>query len=480
MFLITFLFGAVMSFKVIHTGDLHIGQKLKKNSRHKEHERLLSWLHETILQEKADLLLIAGDVFDCSTPAPKSQHLFNRFLASLEDIPTLSSVIVTAGNHDSAQRLEAMKPVLARIGIHIVGAHENRSQKWDDWLVPVLDEEGKPMAVVAAVPFVHEFRLGLKKGSGNKDQYSDCIKEAFSDLYKHFADLAERKYPGVPLIGMGHLTAMSEEELIGPAPQNVHMALEKGMDGRIFDPRYSYIALGHIHKNYKIRGPANAYYCGSPIPCSIDEAEDSTNRGVWCLEWTQAQQRPEPRLIKAPSFRHLVRFQGPITALEKELLGHSWGDEQEASFVWLKVETNTPRYDLHDCFSDILKALDKKKRPIIVSIDNVIPDQKGGVDRVSADIQTTPQEVFKLLLKEKGLNPDNAALQNLFSYVLSQLGFQENLISEQNPPEQNPPEQNRPQQMTQEQMAQEQPNQEQPNQEQIERNQITEKAKSEA
>ncbi|MEC7983662.1 MAG: exonuclease subunit SbcD [Myxococcota bacterium] len=411
-----------MSLRVIHTGDLHIGQKLKKNSRHEEHSLLLSWLPSVIDAEKAQVLLIAGDVFDCSTPAPKSQHLFNRFLASLESIPSLLSVIITAGNHDSAQRLEAMKPVLARIGIHIVGAHENRSAKWDDWLIPIRDHNQDVRAVVAAVPFVHEFRLGLKKGVGNKEQYSDRIKASFSSLYTHFARRAAEQYPEAPLIGMGHLTAISEEELVGPAPQNVHMALEKGMDGRIFDPRYCYVALGHIHKNYRIRGDANAYYCGSPLPCSIDEAEDRTRRGVWCLDVSDVHTRPTPRLIKAPIFRHLLRLRGSVEEVQAALLEHTWEDAQEPSFIWIKAETNVPRYDLYDVFGATLRAMDAEKRQYIVSVDNVIPELIGKKEAIPVDIRTTPAEVFALLLKEKGLDPKQPNLQNLFAYVLSQLG----------------------------------------------------------
>ena len=60
--------------------------------------------------------------------------------------------------------------------------------------------------------------------------------------------MAQEKYPGVPHIAMGHLTAMNEAEVVGSAPQNVHVAVENGMDGDIFGTTYDYVALGHIHK----------------------------------------------------------------------------------------------------------------------------------------------------------------------------------------------------------------------------------------
>ena len=114
-----------MSIKFIHTGDLHIGQRLKKNTRAQEHKNMLSWIHNQIEETQAELLLISGDVFDTSSPNPDSMRIFNSFLADLESLSSLQTVIITAGNHDSARRLDSLKPVLKRLGIHIVGAFQN-------------------------------------------------------------------------------------------------------------------------------------------------------------------------------------------------------------------------------------------------------------------------------------------------------------------------------------------------------------------
>ena len=401
-----------MSIRLIHTGDLHIGQRLKKQSRYDEHEKMLLWIHEQVREKQAQLLVIAGDIFDGSSPSPSSMRLFNSFLADLEKIPSLCSVIITAGNHDSAQRLDSFKPVLQRLGIFIVGAYQNRSDDWDSWLIPVYDESKKLLASVAAVPFIHEFRLGLKKN--DKTLYAEQIKEAFRDVYGHFAKRSKELYPGAPLIGMGHLTAMSEEEVVGIAPQNVHIALEKGMDGEIFGVDYDYVALGHIHKNYKVRGPANAYYCGSPVPCSIDEAEDSSQRGVWFVDLSQS---PVPQLCPAPCFRSFFRIQGTVDELEEKIIALRWPEEQETPFLWLRVETETVRYDLHELFGSLL-ANHPECPPVIMDIDNVLCDAENqGLHHV--DVKTTPQEIFDLLLETKNI-PKTSRMQELFSELLAQ------------------------------------------------------------
>ena len=79
-------------------------------------KNMLSWIHEQIEANQAELLLISGDVFDTSSPNPDSMHVFNLFLADLESLSSLQTVIITAGNHDSARRLDSLKTRAKTIG----------------------------------------------------------------------------------------------------------------------------------------------------------------------------------------------------------------------------------------------------------------------------------------------------------------------------------------------------------------------------
>ena len=403
-----------MSIKFIHTGDLHIGQRLKKNTRAQEHKNMLSWIHNQIEETQAELLLISGDVFDTSSPNPDSMRIFNSFLADLESLSSLQTVIITAGNHDSARRLDSLKPVLKRLGIHIVGAFQNDNPQWDDWLIPVYNPSGDVQAAVAAIPFVHEYRLGITRGT--RATYAQEIKNGFKSLYARFARMAQEKYPGVPHIAMGHLTAMNEAEVVGSAPQNVHVAVENGMDGDIFGTSYDYVALGHIHKNYRVRGMANAYYCGSPLPCSIAEAEDSMNRGVWFLDLDQSK---KPRLLEIPVQRQFLRWRGTLEEITKKVATYSWSEDQEPPFVWLCVETDHPRYDLWEVCTEIIMSRDVGQRLILIDVDNVVEGLEPKKDYV-VDVTTTPHEIFEELLAHKGITI-TPQLRGLFDLVLTQV-----------------------------------------------------------
>ena len=403
-----------MSIKFIHTGDLHIGQRLKKNSRAHEHTNMLGWLHQQIEETQTELLLISGDVFDTSSPSPDSMFIFNSFLASLESLSSLHTVIITAGNHDSAKRLDSLKPVLKRLGIHIVGAFQNSNPQWDDWLIPVYHPSGELRAAVAAIPFVHEYRLGITKGT--RATYAQEIKDSFKELYARFARMAEEKYPNVPHIAMGHLTAMNEAEVIGNAPQNVHVAVENGMDGDIFGSTYDYVALGHIHKNYRVRGAANAYYCGSPLPCSIAEAEDSMSRGVWLVNLKESQ---VPTLLEMPVLRQFIRWRGTLEQITEKIAHLEWPADQEPPFVWICIETGHPRYDLWEICADLVMARTPAERLILIDVDNIID----GIDpktEYTVDVSTTPHEIFEELLAHKGITM-TPQIRGLFDLVLSQV-----------------------------------------------------------
>ncbi|HEY2582745.1 MAG TPA: exonuclease subunit SbcD, partial [Mucilaginibacter sp.] len=107
--------------KILHTADWHIGQLFHEYDRTYEHQKFLEWLVQIIKDQQIDVLLISGDIFDLSNPAAGSVKMFYTFLnRSVKANPQIQ-IIVTAGNHDSATRLESPKPLLESSNIHIVG-----------------------------------------------------------------------------------------------------------------------------------------------------------------------------------------------------------------------------------------------------------------------------------------------------------------------------------------------------------------------
>src|SRR3546814_2798948 len=106
---------------ILHTADWHLGQVCQEYDRAYEHQKCIDWLVRMVEQEAVDVLLISGVVFDLSNPSAATIRQFYTFLNKASKACPDIQIVVTAGNHDSASRLEAPKPLLESSRIHIIG-----------------------------------------------------------------------------------------------------------------------------------------------------------------------------------------------------------------------------------------------------------------------------------------------------------------------------------------------------------------------
>ena len=152
-----------MSMKIIATSDWHLGNLFHGNDRLPEHKHFLKWLLEQIAEQKPDALLIAGDIFDNGNPSAAAQTVYYEFLADATQLCPNMQVIITAGNHDSASRLEAPRPLLTRYHVEIRGNVRKIWQQgesedddktgghwiysFDDLIIPVTNEEGEEVII---------------------------------------------------------------------------------------------------------------------------------------------------------------------------------------------------------------------------------------------------------------------------------------------------------------------------------------------
>ena len=148
--------------KILHTADWHIGQLFHEYDRTYEHQQFLNWLDGTLVSEQIDVLLISGDVFDLSNPSAASVKMFYSFLNKAVNANPDLQIIITAGNHDSAARLESPKPLLESSNIHIIGLvekTEDGSIDYDKLIISLKDKHGTTQAWCLAVPFFTHGRL---------------------------------------------------------------------------------------------------------------------------------------------------------------------------------------------------------------------------------------------------------------------------------------------------------------------------------
>ena len=193
--------------RLLHTSDWHLGARSGSVSRVEDHERFLAWLLDRLAAREIDALVVAGDVFDHPQPSAEAQRQYYRFLGAAARTG-VRDIVVVGGNHDSASRLDAPAEVLASLDVHVVGGLPSPAS---GCLVPLRTRGSEAVAAVCvAVPYVHEYRLGVRTTDPDGNAVRAAFRDAFSALYTSLVDEAARRWPGVPVVATGHLTVGRE------------------------------------------------------------------------------------------------------------------------------------------------------------------------------------------------------------------------------------------------------------------------------
>lgn len=254
--------------RLLHTSDWHLGQTLHDFDRAYEHQCFLDWLLNTLEAERIDALLIAGDIFDHSNPSAESQRQFYRFLSSAKRrLPDLD-VIIIAGNHDSAGRLEAPIPLLESFDIKVVGTiarNADHAIQLDRLIAPLKNRAGEIAVWCLAVPFLRPGDVPRAETDG--DPYLEGVKLLYRQVLDHALNLREN---GQAIIALGHCH-MSGGETSDESERRLVIGGSEALPVDIFDPVIAYAALGHLHRAQKVGGQERVRYCGSPLPMSFTE-----------------------------------------------------------------------------------------------------------------------------------------------------------------------------------------------------------------
>ncbi len=266
-----------MSMKILATSDWHLGNLFHGNDRLPEHKHFLKWLLEQIAGQKPDALLIAGDIFDNGNPSAAAQTVYYEFLADATQLCPNMQVIITAGNHDSASRLEAPRPLLTRYHVEIRGNVRKIWQQgesedddktgghwiysFDDLIIPVTNEEGEEV-IILAVPFL---RSDVVQNASYSQGVNDFLRELTAE--------ARKKHPGRKCIMMAHMYAKGSDIAKKDASEKIIIGGQEEVDLEEWNDHPDYMTCGHIHKRQHIWNTDWARYTGSILPMSFAEKD---------------------------------------------------------------------------------------------------------------------------------------------------------------------------------------------------------------
>lgn len=301
--------------RILHTADWHLGQTFFGYDRSEEHELFLNWLAEEMKQKEIDALIIAGDVFDVSNPSAASQSIYYRFICRVTAENPQLQIVIVAGNHDSAARLEAPLPLLQAMRTEVRGVVrklEGGEIDYDHLTVELKNRNGEVELLCMAVPFLRQGDYPAVQTEGNP--YTEGVRELYTQLLKR---LWKRRKANQAIVAIGHLQATGSEIAEKDYSERTVIGGLECVSPDTFSEQIAYTALGHIHKSQRVSGREYIRYAGSPIPMSF--AEKHYHHGVVMVTFDEGSV-VEMQRLECPKLVPLVSVPDREPALPEVVL----------------------------------------------------------------------------------------------------------------------------------------------------------------
>lgn len=238
--------------RLLHLADLHLGKKVNEFSMLKDQEYILEQVVTLACTQKADGVLIAGDIFDKTVPSVEAVSLLDDFLTKLaaHHIP----VYMISGNHDSAGRLSFAAQLIEKSRIYVAGEYLGEVKK-----VCVEDADG-PVDIYL-LPFLKpaQVRAVWKEEAQGIETFQGAVSFV---LQKITLEESHRNILVAHQFVAGAAVCDSEERSVGGVDQ---------IDVSCFDG-FDYVALGHLHGPQQA-GRETVRYAGTLLKYSFSEIQ---------------------------------------------------------------------------------------------------------------------------------------------------------------------------------------------------------------
>lgn len=297
--------------RFLHIADLHLGKQMNDLLLLEDQEAILDQVIHIALEEKVDAVLIAGDVYQRTSPQAEAMALFDRFVSRL--VEGGRKVFVISGNHDSSLRISYFSSLVKNAGVYVTEAFSGNLQH-----VTLQDADGE--LTVWMMPFLrpaHVKRtLPEEKISSYQDAVAAVLRHADIDFSKRNLLLCHQFISGCA-------TCDSEDLSVGTLDH---------IDGAVFDG-FDYVALGHIHGPQKVLRDTMRY-AGSPLKYSFSEAAHKKSVTI-----VDMYEKGETRVRTVPLYpTHDVRL---IEGKLADIMALPYSED----YVWITIHDELPPPD---------------------------------------------------------------------------------------------------------------------------------------
>lgn len=352
--------------RFFHLSDLHIGKQLHHYNLKEDQEHILREVVQYARELKPDAIVIAGDIYDKSVPSAEAVEVFDAFLTELAELNI--PLLLIAGNHDSAQRLDYAKAILGRQHIFIAGKAPETADEYirkvtlvdaygeiDFWLLPFL-KPGYVRGVFTAThmsetPDGHFFVPNLPEGSQAPPEEEQRPPESYQEAVERLLEREHIDWTRRNVLVSHQFYTGADGEMLTCDSENVQVGGLDRIDSRGVG-KFDYVALGHLH-GAQCAGQEHVRYCGTLLKYSVSESEQEK-----ALHVINIKAKSEPvEVIKYPlhPLRDVRKVRGRLGDILENAKAETLEDYISITLTD-EVEPYKPKEQLERVFSHILEV----------------------------------------------------------------------------------------------------------------------------
>ena len=279
--------------RILHTSDWHLGRSFHREGMLGAQAEFADHLLDVVEQERVDLVVVSGDVYDRALPQVDAVRLADDTFARLA--ASRARVVITSGNHDSAQRLGFGSRLMDAAGVHV---------RTDAAAVgrPVLLEDRHGPVAVYGIPYLDPQQL--REPWQLPARSHEATLAAAMERVRH--NLADRP-AGTRSVVLAHAFVAGCEP--SDSERDISVGGVSRVPTSVFDG-VDYVALGHLHGRQVLADRLR--YSGSPLAYSFSEADHQ--KGSWLVDLA-GDGTVVAEFVAAPVPRRLAVLRGDLAGL---------------------------------------------------------------------------------------------------------------------------------------------------------------------
>ncbi len=379
--------------RIFHLSDLHIGKQLHYYNLKDNQIDILKQIVAKAKEYRPDVILIAGDIYDKSVPSAEAYAIFDQFLIELSELTPSIPVLMIAGNHDSAERLNYASTFLEKHHIYISVLPPQKEEEYLKKLV-LQDEHGAVSFYL--LPFTKPGYVRHLFAEGAVTSYDSAIKEL---LEREEIDYSDRN------VLLSHQFYISGDQCPETCESEQAYLSVGGVDSVDVSAikQFDYVALGHLHGAQSI-GEKHIRYSGTPLKYSV--SEEKHNKTITMVTLGAKGEELMVETLPLNPIQDVRREQGTLN----EIIGRAT-DCNRNDFISIiltdEAELFKPKDQLEEHYNYILEVRVENSRTR-AQLENT-PEEASVLD---------PLEAFREFYQEMNREPMSPEEERLMAEII--------------------------------------------------------------